>query len=65
MTNSSPFLKAANWQLVVNDRWGVTHFQGPVSRLNWPDANTEPNTYYYSLWNPDGLSCKGWVEVAR
>ena len=52
------------WVLIIADRWGKEVFRSDSYDNNWGEVSNNA-TYFYRVVSPDGLECKGWLQVVR
>jgi len=53
------------WKLEVYDQWGRPVYQNDAYQNDWTAADAKNTTYYYKLTSPDGVACKGWLQILR
>ncbi|GAB3890177.1 hypothetical protein GCM10028825_26360 [Spirosoma agri] len=51
-------------QLVIYNRWGRRVFDASPYLNDW-GASMENGIYYYLLTTPNGVQCKGWIQVLQ
>ncbi|MCC5945267.1 MAG: PKD domain-containing protein [Bernardetiaceae bacterium] len=52
------------WKLQIFDRWGKEVFRSDNYQNDW-GSDAQNSTYFYQLISPDGVSCKGWIQVLK
>jgi hypothetical protein len=53
-----------NYELEIFTRWGKKIFSSPDYQNDW-GKDVEGGIYYYRMLSPEGVECKGWIEVLR
>ncbi len=53
-----------NYKLQVYNRWGGLMYENDNYNDEW-GKNVDAGVYYYILTSPQGVKCRGWIEVVR
>jgi gliding motility-associated-like protein len=54
----------SGYSIKIYNRWGQEVFSSDAYNNDW-GTNANTGTYYYVLRSPQGVSCKGWIEVVK